>query len=186
MGHVQASYEERMWLGLPLRGITRWCGALLGSLILIFFLFFRSAVTSHMNNILVDAQHGLRKRRRPWMWENAMSSGTPRIKSRSTVTTFSMDKSGKRLPKRDVFGVKITKDLKWGTRIQTTATKAKKTSAYMQRNSKSPITVKTSCYKGMARLFMEYAATVWYPYQQYLSDFLKKAQRRFARRTLQD
>lgn len=84
-------------------------------------------------------------------------------------------------------GVELTKDLHWGAHIQTSASKANKISAFVYRNIRGcPINVHTNCYKGLVRPIMEYAATVWDPHQQVLSNSLEKVQRRAARRIMQD
>ena len=76
----------------------------------------------------------------------------------------------------------------WDVHIEAAiAAKANKTSAVMHRVLQgSPITVQTDCYNGMVRPIMEYAATVWDPHRQYLSDSPEKAQRHSARRILHD
>ena len=44
-----------------------------------------------------------------------------------------------------------------------------------------PQRVKQTAYFSLIRSFMEYGATVWYPYQQYNSDKIERVQRRAAR-----
>ncbi|XP_076458552.1 uncharacterized protein LOC143292249 [Babylonia areolata] len=92
-----------------------------------------------------------------------------------------------KVKKAKYLGVELTKDLHWGAHIQATTTKADKTSAFMYRNLRGcPYTTQTTCYKGLVRPILEYAAPVWDPPQQYLTTNLEIVQRRSARRIMHD
>jgi hypothetical protein len=89
--------------------------------------------------------------------------------------------------KAKYLGVELTKDLHWGAHIQAITAKANKTSAFVYRNLRGcPHPVQNQCYKGLVRPVLEYAAPIWDPHQQHLSDSLEMVQRRSARRILHD
>ena len=59
-------------------------------------------------------------------------------------------------------GVTIQDDLRWGSHINSTTSKANKTLGFLLKigNKKT----KETAYKALVHPFLEYAATVWDPY----------------------
>lgn len=68
-------------------------------------------------------------------------------------------------------GVIITKNLSWGNHIQSVCNKGNEVLGLLRRNlcfcSKE---VKLAAYKGLLRPLLEYACSVWDPYQASLQD----------------
>ena len=79
-------------------------------------------------------------------------------------------------------GCTISSDLNWGKHITNICSKANKTLGFLRRNlhitSKK---IKERAYKSLVRPQLEYASTVWDPYQQGHIDQIEKVQRRAAR-----
>ena len=84
-------------------------------------------------------------------------------------------------------GVTIHKSMSWASHINTIVLKASKTLNFIKRNlymcSKE---VKETAYLTLVRPCLEYASSVWDPYQLYLISNIEKTQRRAARWTLSD
>ena len=79
-------------------------------------------------------------------------------------------------------GVTITSDLKWGEHINNICTKANKTIGFLKRNINiSNKSIKEKAYLSLVRPTLEYASTVWDPYQQNDKHRLEMVQRRAAR-----
>ena len=79
-------------------------------------------------------------------------------------------------------GVTLDKTMSWSHHIHTITNKASKTPNFIKRTlSKCSSDVKTTAYCTLVRPTLEYAATIWNPHQQYLSDEIERVQRRAAR-----
>ena len=79
-------------------------------------------------------------------------------------------------------GVTIQSDLKWNKHVQQITRKANNCLSMLQRNIKiASIETKTLAYQSLVRSQLEYAATVWSPWQSYLIQNIEKIQRRAAR-----
>ena len=79
-------------------------------------------------------------------------------------------------------GVKISKDLKWNTRVSNVCTKTNRTLGFLRRNlSSCPQDVKETAYKGLVRPVLEYASPVWDPHGIIVQEELEKVQNRAAR-----
>ena len=80
------------------------------------------------------------------------------------------------------FGLTITNDLKWNTRVSSICTKANRTLGFLRRNlSACPQDVKESAYKGLVRPVLEYGSSVWDPSCILLQEELENVQKRAAR-----
>ena len=78
-------------------------------------------------------------------------------------------------------GVNIHKTLNWNDHINSIATKANNTRAFIQRNLRScPKDTKALCYTTLVRPLMEYAAVIWDPHSAEYSRKLEMVQRRSA------
>ena len=79
-------------------------------------------------------------------------------------------------------GVTLSNDLEWSKHIATMTNKANSKLSFLRCNQKGcPEKLKQTAYFSLVRSFMEYGATVWYPYQKYNSDKIERVQRRAAR-----
>ena len=79
-------------------------------------------------------------------------------------------------------GCTISSDLKWNEHIKNICTKANKTIGFLKRNLNiNNTTIKETAYKSLVRPTLEYASTVWDPYQQNNKNRLEMVQRRAAR-----
>ena len=84
-------------------------------------------------------------------------------------------------------GIIIQSDLNWNKHVEQKVSKAISMLALIQRNLKvSSIKTKQLAYKALVRPHLEYASTVWSPWQQGLSTMLEKVQCRAARFVLND
>ena len=84
-------------------------------------------------------------------------------------------------------GVELSKDLHWGKHIHSVTAKANTTSAFIYRNLRGcPHKIQSTCYKGLVRPLLEYAAPIWDPHQQFLCNEIEMVQRRSARRICRD
>ena len=64
-------------------------------------------------------------------------------------------------------GIVIDKNLKWTQHVKTITAKANSVRGLLQRNlAKCPVTVKCHCYNTFVHPILEYACTVWSPYQE--------------------
>ena len=82
-------------------------------------------------------------------------------------------------------GITITKDLSWDKHISNVCAKANKTLGFLRRNLKiSSKCIKETAYKTFVRPILEYACTVWDPYQQSSISKIEAVQRRAARFTV--
>ena len=79
-------------------------------------------------------------------------------------------------------GVELTKDLDWGPHIQKITSKANKTLNMARRNLYGcSQKIKESAYISLVRPTLEYAQTVWDPYQRSHIDQVEKIQRKAVR-----
>lgn len=79
-------------------------------------------------------------------------------------------------------GVTVKHDLQWKTHINQTVGKASRTLGFLRRNlGRCKPEVKANAYITMVRPTLEYASTVWDPYQDNLEKDLEQVQRRAAR-----
>ena len=79
-------------------------------------------------------------------------------------------------------GITITKDLSWTEQISKITSKANRSLGFLRRNIRTNSeNVKTKAYNSIVRPTLEYAATVWSPWQKGLQDSLEAVQRRAAR-----
>ena len=79
-------------------------------------------------------------------------------------------------------GVTINDTLDWGEHISNISQKANRTLNFIRRNLHVASTrVKETVYKALVRPTIEYASTVWDPYEQVDIDRIEKIQRRAAR-----
>ena len=84
-------------------------------------------------------------------------------------------------------GVTIHKSMSWASHINTIVLKASRTLNFIKRNLyRCSKKVKETAYLTLVRPCLEYASSVWDPYQLYLISNIKKIQRRAARWTLSD
>ena len=84
-------------------------------------------------------------------------------------------------------GIIIQSDLNWNKYVEQKVSKANNMLALIQRNLKvSSINTKELAYKALVRPHLEYASTVWSPWQQGTSAMLEKVQHRAARFVLND
>ena len=82
----------------------------------------------------------------------------------------------------EYLGVTFSEDLKWEKHTQTTAAKASHTLGFLRRNLKDcSKQVRSTTYKSMVCLTMEYASSSWDPYKTEDADYLDKVQRCTAR-----
>ena len=79
-------------------------------------------------------------------------------------------------------GCLLTSDMKWSDHISTICGKANKTLGFLRRNLNiSSVKVKENAYKSLVRPLVEYASSVWDPYQQKDIHRLEMIHRRAAR-----
>ncbi|KAK6169191.1 hypothetical protein SNE40_020289 [Patella caerulea] len=79
-------------------------------------------------------------------------------------------------------GCLLTSDMRWNDHISSICGKANKTLGFLRRNLNiSSIKVKENAYKSLVRPLVEYASSVWDPYQQKDIYRLEMIQRRAAR-----
>jgi len=79
-------------------------------------------------------------------------------------------------------GVTISNDLYWTKHINQTSSKASRTLGFIRRNlGRCTPEVKENAYLSLVRPSLEYASTVWDPYQNTLIKELEQVQRRAAR-----
>ena len=79
-------------------------------------------------------------------------------------------------------GVLISSDLSWATHIQNVASSANLKLGFMKRNLKgSPKDLKRLAYITTVRSSLEYASTIWDPYQKDHTKLLEASQRKAAR-----
>ena len=79
-------------------------------------------------------------------------------------------------------GCTISSDLKWGKHISTNCSKANNTISFLKRNINiSNKSIKDKVYVSLVRPTLEYASSVWDPYQQNDIHRLEMVQRRAAR-----
>lgn len=79
-------------------------------------------------------------------------------------------------------GVEIATDLSWSLHINQIASKARRTFGFVRRNlSRCDQSVRDMAFKTLIRPQLEYAATVWDPYQSNHINKLEKIQRQAAR-----
>ena len=72
--------------------------------------------------------------------------------------------------------------MSWSHHIHTITNKASNTLNFIKHTlSKCSNDVKTTAYCTLVRPTLEYAATIWDPHQQYLSDEIERVQQRAAR-----
>ena len=84
-------------------------------------------------------------------------------------------------------GVCIQSDLRWNLHINQITTKANHILSLLQRNIKlAPKKTKELVYKSLVRSQLEYASTVWSPWQNVLINSIEKIQRRAARYVVND
>ena len=68
-----------------------------------------------------------------------------------------------RVKEAKYLGVELNKTLNWHPHVEKTAAKANKISAFVYRTIRGcPTKVHSTCYKGLVRPIMEYAATIWH------------------------
>ena len=86
------------------------------------------------------------------------------------------------VPSAKYLGCTISSDLKWGKHISTICSKANNTISFLKRNINiSNKSIKEKAYMSLVRPTLEYASTVWDPYQQNDIHRLEMVQRRAAR-----
>ena len=79
-------------------------------------------------------------------------------------------------------GVLISSDLSWATHIQNVASSANQKLGFMKRNLKgSPKDLKRLAYITTVKSSLEYASTIWDPYQKDHTKLLEASQRKAAR-----
>ena len=84
-------------------------------------------------------------------------------------------------------GVILQSNLNWNKHVEQKVSKASSMLALIQRNLKiSSIKTKELAYKALVRPQLEYACTVWSPWQQGLTTMIEKVQRRAARFVFND
>ena len=73
----------------------------------------------------------------------------------------------------------IQSDLRWNLHVNQITAKANQTLAMLKRNIKLvPKNIKDKAYKSLVRPQLEFASSVWAPWQQYLINKIEKIQRR--------
>ena len=84
-------------------------------------------------------------------------------------------------------GILIQSDLKWNSHVNHITAKANHTLAMLKRNIKlAPKMIKDKAYKSLIRPQLEFASSVWAPWQQSLINKIEKTQRRAARYVTSD
>ena len=79
-------------------------------------------------------------------------------------------------------GVTISSNLSWNNHISKTATKGNRALGFIRRNIKtSSKSTKERAYNSIVRPVLEYASSVWSPWQKDLSTTIENVQRRAAR-----
>lgn len=79
-------------------------------------------------------------------------------------------------------GVHLTHNLSWSLHITTVCAKASRTLGYLRRNLKHcPTNVRKLAYLTYVRPQLEFASSVWSPYQKYLISMIEAIQNRAAR-----
>ena len=78
-------------------------------------------------------------------------------------------------------GITLQSNLKWYKHINEKIASASCILGLLRRNIKNPSTyIRDLAYKALVRPKLEYASTVWSPWQNYLIDAIEKVQRRAA------
>ena len=108
------------------------------------------------------------------------------LPSKSKVpTTFDYKLHGQTLEttkESKYLGVTITENLNWSSHIKNITAKGNRTVGFLRRNFKDCTTkVKSATYTAMVRPSLEYASTVWDPYEEKDKKPLEMVQRRAAR-----
>lgn len=89
------------------------------------------------------------------------------------------------VPEAKYLGVTLTSDLRWGSHIDRVTQKANQTLGFVRRNLQvSSPAIKQRAYFGLIRPKVEYASTVWNPFQKKQINKIEMIQRRAARWTL--
>ena len=79
-------------------------------------------------------------------------------------------------------GITLQSNLRYDRHIQDITAKANRTLGLLRRNIRTPSPqLKERAYKALVRPQLEYASTVWSPWQRYLVDDVERVQRRSAR-----
>ena len=74
-------------------------------------------------------------------------------------------------------GILIQSDLKWNSHVNYVTAKANQTLAMLKRNIKlAPQKIKDKAYKSLIRPQLEYASSVWAPWQQFLINKIEQTQ----------
>ena len=90
-------------------------------------------------------------------------------------------------PAVNYLGVTIADDLSWSPHIDNTTKKANQTLGFLKRNIRVHIKdLKSVAYKTLVRPQLEYASTVWYPYQDKDINKVEAVQRRAAKWAIRD
>ena len=83
--------------------------------------------------------------------------------------------------------VLIQSDLKWNSHVNYVTAKANQTLAMLERNIKlAPQKIKDKAYKSLLRPQLEFASSVWAPWQQSLINKIEQTQRQAARYVTSD
>ena len=86
------------------------------------------------------------------------------------------------VPSIKYLGVKIAHDLNWNIHINNICNTAYRTLGLLKRNLNScPTEVRLQAYQALIRPLLDYASTVWDPYQEYLKEKPESVQKRSAR-----
>ena len=84
-------------------------------------------------------------------------------------------------------GIIIQSDLKWNSHVNYVTAKANQTLAMLKRNIKlAPQKIKEKAYKSLIRPQLEFASSVWAPWQQFLINKIEQTQCRAARYVTSD
>ena len=84
-------------------------------------------------------------------------------------------------------GIVIQSDLRWNSHVDQITAKANQTLAMLKRNIKLvPSKIKDKAYKSLVRPKLEFASSVWAPWQQFLINKIENIQRRAARFVVSD
>ena len=79
-------------------------------------------------------------------------------------------------------GITLQSNLRYDRHIQDITAKANRTLGLLRRNVRTPLSqLKERAYKAVVRPQLEYASTIWSPWQRYLVDDVEKVQRRSTR-----
>lgn len=78
--------------------------------------------------------------------------------------------------------IHLTHDLSWASQVKTICAKASRTLWYLRRNLRnSPNNLRKRVFQTLVRPHLDYAASTWSPYQNYLINFLEFVKSRAAR-----